>query len=155
MDLSHLAQEHQCEAPLTRHDRDRRHLQWFPFPSHARARRPKKSLAQSGPKAEQSCGRRRRRCCHPRDRPRDKGTGARSPGRSAKSSRERRSGSASVVVGHYTHRASRLDPVDYLRQAVRDAHAQDQKCLFDARVREATPLLLRPVWVLQQKLERS
>src|SRR5205809_14039 len=33
--------------------------------------------------------------------------------------------------------------------------APDQKCLLDARGREATRLLFRPLRVLQQKLERS
>ena len=37
----------------------------------------------------------------------------------------------------------------------RDARAPDQKCLLDARGREAPRLLLRSVWVLQQKHERS
>jgi hypothetical protein len=45
--------------------------------------------------------------------------------------------------------APRLDPLDHLPQAGRDARAPDQKCLLDARCREATRLLLRPVWVLQ------
>ena len=36
-----------------------------------------------------------------------------------------------------------------------DTCAPDQKCLLDARGREATRLLLRPVWVLRQKHERS
>ena len=53
------------------------------------------------------------------------------------------------------NRAPRLDPLDHLRQASRDARAPDQKCLLDARCREATRLLLRPLRVLQQKLERS
>jgi len=66
-----------------------------------------------------------------------------------RSSRGRRPEGASVVVGHHSHRAQRLDPVDHLRQAARDLHASDQKCLLDARRREATPLLLRPLWVLQ------
>src|SRR5882724_10668913 len=34
-------------------------------------------------------------------------------------------------------------------QTGRDAHAPNQKCLLDARGRETTRLLLRPVWVLQ------
>ena len=67
----------------------------------------------------------------------------------------RRPEGAGVVVGHHAHRAQRLDPLDHLRQAARDARAPDQKCLLDARCRETTRLLLRPVWVLQQKLERS
>src|SRR5437868_4939254 len=61
---------------------------------------------------------------------------------------------AGVGVGHHAHRAQRLDPLDHLSQKTRDARAPDQECLFDARCREATRLLLRPVWVLQQKLER-
>jgi hypothetical protein len=51
--------------------------------------------------------------------------------------------------GHHTHRAQRLDPLDHLRQAARDARALDQKCLLDARGQEATRLLPRSVWVLQ------
>ena len=47
------------------------------------------------------------------------------------------------------NRAPRLDPLDHLRQAARDARAPDQKCLLDARGREATRLLLRPLRVLQ------
>jgi hypothetical protein len=35
-----------------------------------------------------------------------------------------------------------LDPLDHLRQTRRDARAANQKCLLDARVREATRLLL-------------
>ena len=42
-----------------------------------------------------------------------------------------------------------------LRQAARDACAPEQKCLLDARCRKATRLLLRPIRVLRQKLERS
>ena len=41
MELSHRAKERQCEAPLAGHDGNRRHHQWLPFSSHARARRPK------------------------------------------------------------------------------------------------------------------
>ena len=95
-----------------------------------------------------------------------------------------------MSVGHYPN-APRLDPVDYLRQAGREAGAPDQECLLDARGREwsrweareidgpvtqakprpgfptreggsfgqkanqTTRVSLRPVWVLQQKLERS
>ncbi len=44
---------------------------------------------------------------------------------------------------------------DHLCQAARDARTANQKCLLDARGREAPPLLLRSGWVLQQKLERS
>ena len=47
------------------------------------------------------------------------------------------------------NRAPRLDPLDHLRQAGRDARAPDQKCLLHARRRETTRLLLRSVWVLQ------
>ena len=61
----------------------------------------------------------------------------------------RRPEGESIVVGHHAHRAPRLDPLDHLRQAGRDARAPDQKCLLDARCREATRLLLRPLWVLQ------
>jgi hypothetical protein len=59
------------------------------------------------------------------------------------------------MVGHHAQRAPGLDPLDQLGQAARDARAPDQKCLLDARGREATRLLLRPVWVLRQKHERS
>src|SRR5580765_1786771 len=45
--------------------------------------------------------------------------------------------------------------LNHLRQAARDARAPDQKCLLYARSREATRLLLRSLWLLQQKLERS
>ena len=149
LDLSRPAKECQCEASLARDDGDRRHHQWLPLSSDARARWPKKPLAQSGPKAERRCGRRSRRHCHARDRTRGRGTGARSAGGSEESSRDRRPEGASVVVGHHAHRAPGLDPLDHLRQASRDARAPDQKCLLDARGREATPLLLRPIWVLQ------
>ena len=44
--------------------------------------------------------------------------------------------------------AQRLDPLDHLGQTARDSRAPDQKCLRDARCREATRLLLRSVWVL-------
>jgi hypothetical protein len=104
---------------------------------------------KGGPEAERSCWRRRRRRCHPRDRAGGRGTGINGAGRFAQGSRERRPGRAGVVVGHHAHRAQRLDPLDHLRQARRDAHAPDQKCLLDARRREAPRLLLRPVWVLQ------
>ena len=40
-----------------------------------------------------------------------------------------------MSVGHYPN-APRLDPVDYLRQAGREAGAPDQECLLDARGRE-------------------
>ena len=51
--------------------------------------------------------------------------------------------SAGVMVGHYAHCAQRLDPLDHLRQAGRDARTPDQQRLLDARRREAPPLLLR------------
>jgi hypothetical protein len=59
------------------------------------------------------------------------------------------------MVGHYTERAPGLDPLDHLRQAGRDAHTPDQKCLLNARRWQATRLLLRPLWFLQQKHKRS
>ena len=90
MDLSHPAKERQCEAPVARHDADRRHHQWLPFSSHARARRPEKPLAQSGSEAKQICGRRRRRHGHARDRAGGKGHGTRGADRSAEGSRGRR-----------------------------------------------------------------
>ena len=54
-----------------------------------------------------------------------------------------------IVVGHHAQRAPRLDPLDHVGQAARDARAPDQKCLLDARRWEATRLLLRPLRVLQ------
>ena len=144
-----------AKLPSRGHDRDRRHHQWLPFSSRARAGRPKESLAQSGPEATQICGRRGRRHRHARDRARVRGTGTHGAGRSEKSSRGRRTEGEKIVVGHHAHRAPGLDPLDHFRQAGRDTRAPDQKCLLDARRREAPPLLLRPVWVLQQKLERS
>ena len=63
--------------------------------------------------------------------------------------RRRRAEDAGGVVGHHAQRAPGLDPLDHLRQTRRDARAPDQKCLLHARGREATRLLLRPVWVLQ------
>jgi hypothetical protein len=51
LELSHPAKERQCEAPLARHDGNRRHHQWLPFSGRARARRPEKPLAQTGPEA--------------------------------------------------------------------------------------------------------
>jgi hypothetical protein len=148
LELSHPAKERQCEAPVPRHDGDRRHHQWLPLSSRARARRPEKPLAPSELEVARSCGRRRRRRRHARDRAGGSGTGTRGAGRSEKSSRDRPEG-AGVVVGHHAHRAQRLDPMDHLRQAARDARAPDQKCLLDARGRETTRLLLRPVRVLQ------
>jgi hypothetical protein len=76
-------------------------------------------------------------------RARGRGTGTRSASRLAKGPRGRRRESAGFMVGHYAHRAPRLDPLDYLRQAGRDARTPDQQRLLDARRREAPPLLLR------------
>jgi hypothetical protein len=59
------------------------------------------------------------------------------------------------MVGHHDRRAQRLGPLDHLGQTARDTRTPDQKCLLDARSREATRLLLRPIRVLRQKLERS
>ena len=116
MDLSHPAKERQCEAPVPRHDGDRRHHQWLPVSSHARARRPKKSLAQSGSEAKQICERRRRRHRHARDRAGGKGHGTRGANRSAQGSRGRPE-SARVMVGHHAQCAPGLDPLDHLPQA--------------------------------------
>ena len=55
------------------------------------------------------------------------------PARPAKSSRYGRPEGEKIVVGHHARRAQRLDPLDHLRQASRDPHAPDQKCLLDAR----------------------
>ena len=77
------------------------------------------------------------------------------PPRPEESSRRRRPESAGGMVGHHAQRAPRLDPLDHLRQAGRDARASDQERLLDARCREATRLLLRPLRVLQQEHERS
>jgi len=155
MDLSHPAKERQCEAPVARHDADRRHNQWISFSSGAPTRRPKRSLAESGPQADQSSGRRRWRHCHARDRTRGEGTRTRSTRRSEKSSRSRRSEGEKIVVGHHAKRAPGLDLLDHLSQAARDACAPDQECLLNARYRKATRMLLRYVWVLQQEHERS
>ena len=76
-------------------------------------------------------------------------------GRSEKSSRGRRP-KARALWSDITPNARR-DWIHWITSAkqARDARAPDQKCLLDARGREATRLLLRPVWVLQQKHERS
>src|SRR6266478_8031500 len=86
VDLCHPAKERQCQTALARHDGNRRHHQWRPFSSSARARRPKKPLAQSRAEVARSCGRRRRRRCESRDRACSRGTGTNSPGRSEKRS---------------------------------------------------------------------
>jgi len=80
--------------------------------------------------------------------PGGRGTGARSAVRFERSSCGRGPEGASVVVGHHVHCAQRLDPLDHLRQAARNARTPDQKCLLDASCRQATHLLLRPVWIL-------
>src|SRR6202008_3800501 len=90
-------------------------LNGFPFQATLRARWPKKPLAQSGPEAERSCGRRGGRRCHAGHRAGGRGTGARGAVRFEKSSRGRGPEGAGVVVGHITHCAQRLDPLDYLR----------------------------------------
>ena len=100
-------------------------------------------------KLSEAARRRSRRRCHPRDCARGRGTGARSAGGSEKGSRDRRPKGTSVVGGYHARRAPGLDPLDQLRQAVRDARAPDQKCLLDAGGWEAPPLLLRPLWVLR------
>jgi hypothetical protein len=46
------------------------------------------------------------------------------PGRSAKSTRGRCSEGERIVVRHHAHRTPRLDPLDHLRQAARDARAR-------------------------------
>ena len=148
LELSHPAKERQCEAPIARHDSDRRHHQWLSFSSHARSGRPEEPLAQSEPEAKQICERRRRRHRHARDHAGGKEHGTRGANRSTQSSRGRPE-SARVMVGHHAQCAQRLDPLDHVREAARDARTPDQKCLLDARSREATRLLLRPVWVLQ------
>ena len=76
---------------------------------------------------------------------------AQGAGRSAEGPRGRPAQGAGRVVGHHARRAQRLDSLDRLRQASRDARASDQECLRHARQREATPLLLRSVWDVQQK----
>ena len=60
----------------------------------------------------------------------------------SRGARGRRPEGAGVVVGYHAQRAPGLDPLDHLRQARRDAHAPDQKCLLDARRWEAPRLLL-------------
>ena len=72
-----------------------------------------------------------------------------SAGRSEKSSRAATPKARALWSDITPNRAPRLDPLDHLRQASRDARAPDQKCLLDARCREATRLLLRPLRVLQ------
>ncbi len=89
LDLSYPTKGRQCEAPLAGHDDGRRHHQWLPLSSHARARRPKKPLAQSEPEDARSCGRRRRRRRHAGDRAVGRGTGTQGAGRSAEGSRGR------------------------------------------------------------------
>lgn len=147
LNLSYPTKERQCEAPLAGHDDDRRHHQWFPLSSHARARRSKKPLAQSEPEDARSCGRKRGRRRYAGDLAVGRGTGIQGAGRSAEGSRGRAEG-AGVVVGHYAHRAQRLDTLDHLRQAARDSRASDRQRLCDARCREAARLLLRSVWDL-------
>jgi hypothetical protein len=145
VDLSHPAKRRQCEVPLARHDGDRRHHQRLPFSSDSRARRPEKPLAQSGLEAADAAAGDvvSLEIAPAAAEPEPGGTG-----RSEKSSRGRPAG-AGVMVGHHARRAQRLDPLDHLRQAARDTRAPYQKCLLDARCREATRLLLRPGWVLQ------
>jgi hypothetical protein len=87
MDISHRTKKRQCEAPVPGNDADRRHHQWRPFSSRARARRPEKPLAQSGSEVKQICGRRRRRRCHARDHAGGKGHGTRGANRSAQGPR--------------------------------------------------------------------
>ena len=70
-------------------------------------------------------------------------------GRSAQRSRRCLFENTRDVVGHYTQRAPRLDPLDRLRKTERDAHAASQKRLLNARRREASRLLLRQVRLLQ------
>ena len=53
---------------------------------------------------------------------------------------------ARKVWSDITPIAPRLDSLDRLRQASRDAHASDQNCLRHARQRKTTPVLLRSVW---------
>jgi hypothetical protein len=147
LDLSYPAKERQCEVPLARHDGARRHPQWLPFSSDAPARWPKERLAQSRPEAERSCAGRGRRHRHASDYTCGRKTETYAAGRSAQSSRCPEG--EKIVVGHHAYRAQRLDPMDHLSQTTRDSHPPDQECLLDARGREATRLLLRPVWVVQ------
>jgi hypothetical protein len=55
---------------------------------------------------------------------------------------------AELVVGHYTYGTTRLDSLDHLGQAGRNASAPDQQCLLHARSREAAALLLRSLRLL-------
>ena len=139
LDLSDTAQGSQCEAPLARHDVGRRHLQWLGLSSHARARRPRRPLAQSGPQVARSGGRRGGRRCLAGNRASGRGTGTQGAGRSAEGSRGRPPEGAGGMVGHHARRAQRLDPVDRLRQAGRDALEADRQCLRYARQRQARP----------------
>jgi len=69
----------------------------------------------SNREAERSRGRRGGRRCHAGHRACGRGTGARGAVRFEKSSRSLGPEGAGVVVGHHTHCAQRLDPLDHLR----------------------------------------
>src|SRR5262245_29237748 len=50
---------------------------------------------------------------------------------------------------------ARRDSIEWITSAKQpETRAPDQECLLDARGREATRLLLRPLWLLQQKFGR-
>ena len=73
------------------------------------------------------------------------------PAGSAEGSHGCPAGGTEGVVGHHAHRTPRLDSLDRLRQASKDAHASDQNCLRHACQRKATPVLLRSVWDVYDK----
>ena len=149
LDLSHPAKERQCEAPFAGHDGDRRHHQWLPFSSQLEPDGQKSHWLKVDRKLREAAGAEAGDVVTLEIAPAAEDTGTRGAGRSAEGSRGRRAEGAGVVVGHHAQCAPRLDPLDHLRQASRDARAPDQKCLLDARCRETTRLLLRPLRVLQ------
>src|SRR4030095_120313 len=104
----------------------------FPFQAPLEPDGQKSHWLKVDRKLSKSAGRRSRRHRHPRDRAGGKGNGTRGAERPEESSRSRRSENARSVVGHYAQCAPRLDPLDHFRQARRDPHAPDQKCLLDA-----------------------
>lgn len=84
----------------------------------------------------------------------NKGTGTAGTGRSVQGA-SRHSESVGDLEGIYDHCAQGLDPLDHFRQAARDARAPHPQRLRYARDRETPGLLLRPVRVLQQGLQRA
>ena len=124
-------------------------LNGFPFQATLEPDGQKSHWLKVDRKLSEAAGCRGGRRCHAGHSAGRRGTGARGAVRFEKSSHGRGPEGTGVVVGHHTHCPQRLDPLDHLRQAARKARAPGQKCLLDASCREATRLLLRPVWVLQ------